>query len=240
MRLDKLKTQYQRELVPLTEQREALQREILELKGVRDVFLEETTVLNARNEELAQLSNVYARRMDASPSEPPSRPEPATPQRYEDLRPPASIPAKPDQGYDEGPDARGFRMHKEPDMPTPSKGGKFMKWGSRSKEPLAPSGGSTASSETPKKPPHTEHNFQQLSVLRLTRCDQCGDKMWGSQLRCSGALCIFVVLCSLTPSQCAISPYIPAVSHMFKRYVNTNMVTTTPYLCVSNLNSPLM
>ena len=31
----------------------------------------------------------------------------------------------------------------------------------------------------------TEHVFQQISVLRVARCDHCGDKMWGSQLKCT-------------------------------------------------------
>jgi hypothetical protein len=65
-KLDKLKTKYQQELTPLIQQQEGLTREIAELKAVRDVFLEETTVLNARNEELAQLSAQYVRRMDGA------------------------------------------------------------------------------------------------------------------------------------------------------------------------------
>jgi chromosome segregation ATPase len=79
-RLDTIKKQYQRDLIPLREERENLAREIAELKGVRDVFLEETTVLNARNEELAQLSAQYARRMVPIP-ETPQKPQPATPSR---------------------------------------------------------------------------------------------------------------------------------------------------------------
>ena len=43
-----------------------------------------------------------------------------------------------------------------------------------------------------KAPGRREHTFQQLSVLRFTRCDHCGDKMWGSQLRCSGEHCFSV------------------------------------------------
>lgn len=34
---------------------------------------------------------------------------------------------------------------------------------------------------------NTKHNFQHYTVLR-SRCDQCGDKMWGAQLRCTGTL----------------------------------------------------
>jgi hypothetical protein len=63
MRLDHIKTQYQHELIPLAQQREALAREIVELKAVRDAFLGETTAPNARNEEFVQPSAQYARRM---------------------------------------------------------------------------------------------------------------------------------------------------------------------------------
>ncbi len=41
MRFDNIKTQYQHELIPLTEQREILVRELAELKASRDAFLEE-------------------------------------------------------------------------------------------------------------------------------------------------------------------------------------------------------
>ena len=41
----------------------------MELRTARDTFLEETTVLNARNEELAQLSAQYTRRIDVATSE---------------------------------------------------------------------------------------------------------------------------------------------------------------------------
>ena len=78
MRLDNIKSQYQHDLVPLTQQREALQREIAELKAVRDVFLEETTTLNARNEELAQLSAQYTRKLEMTPETPQKQPIPKT------------------------------------------------------------------------------------------------------------------------------------------------------------------
>ncbi|KAF6759983.1 hypothetical protein DFP72DRAFT_882886 [Ephemerocybe angulata] len=59
-RLDNIRSQYSRDLIPLQKQREQLQREIVELRAVRDVFLEETASLNARNEELAALSAQYS------------------------------------------------------------------------------------------------------------------------------------------------------------------------------------
>ena len=60
---------------------------------------------------------------------------------------------------------------------------RFIKWpGSKApKENIAVMNG--ADMGKPKW--RTEHVFQQVSVLRVARCDHCGDKMWGSQLRCT-------------------------------------------------------
>ncbi|KAF8973325.1 hypothetical protein BDZ97DRAFT_1780833 [Flammula alnicola] len=168
-RLENIRNQYQRELVPLNEQKEALNREISELKAVRDVFLEETTVLNARNEELAQLSAVYARRIDNAPETPskngndPSdvpRPIPQTNLVAPSL---SSSTSASSTVYDENQDFRLRAPRSDNEMHTPAKGNKF-KWPGKA---------------------HIEHCFQQTSILRFTRCDHCGDKLWGSQLRCS-------------------------------------------------------
>lgn len=185
VRLEKLKTQYQRDLLPLNQEREALTREIMELKAARELYLEETTVLNARNEELAQLSAQYARRIDSAPQE--QQPAPETPSKMDYNRRPseerAAAQAQVMQHLQADGDNSDLRVNRplrlEHEQPTPSKGGKFMKWpgSSRPKDAVAsPSG----------RPKALEHNFQQTSVLRLTRCDHCGDKMWGSQLRCTG------------------------------------------------------
>lgn len=178
VRLEKIKKEYQRDLVPLIEQREALTREVTELKAVRDVFLEETTVLNARNEELAQLSAQYTRRMDTVPETTSSH---FTPQKapLQHSRPSAEV-------NDDTADLRYIKVPKaEVDMPTPSK--KFIKWPTRTKEAaVVVNGSSLASSESRSKT--FEHNFQQLSMMRIGRCDHCQDKMWGSQLRCSSTL----------------------------------------------------
>lgn len=129
-RLDTIKKQYQRDLVPLKEERENLTREIVELKGVRDVFLEETTVLNARNEELAQLSAQYSRRMVAIPETPP-KPQRSTPMRaqpssqYLNTISPSATGSS--SASDEMHDAK-LKVHRvEVEAPTPSKG-KFIKW----------------------------------------------------------------------------------------------------------------
>ena len=161
---------------------------------MRDVFLEETTVLNARNEELAQLSAVYSRRMESVPEGvadalriPIDKTRTQTHQQQQPQQPIALPPSLSSSTSgssvvyeDSNVDPRYIRVQKtDIEMHTPSKG-KFIKWpGSRAKEALSP----PALSE---KKIHLEHNFQQLSILRFTRCDHCGDKMWGSQLRCTG------------------------------------------------------
>ncbi|KZT18293.1 hypothetical protein NEOLEDRAFT_1184394 [Neolentinus lepideus HHB14362 ss-1] len=66
VRFDNIKSQYSRELVPLTEQKEILNREVAELKALREQFLEETASLSARNEELAQLHHQYIRQMETA------------------------------------------------------------------------------------------------------------------------------------------------------------------------------
>ncbi|KAG6816966.1 hypothetical protein H0H87_001280 [Tephrocybe sp. NHM501043] len=188
-RLDSIKYQYKRDLVPLTKERESLQREIAELKAVRDVFLEETTVLNARNEELAQLSAAYSRRMETVPEgPPPTNGHDHTRGPSSDHRrayPPSvaishSLSSSTSSTlHDESIELRPPRMQKQDSDHTLSRA-KFMKWGSRGKE--------TASHPTvpvERKVAPLQHNFQQLSILRFTRCDHCGDKMWGSQLRCT-------------------------------------------------------
>ncbi|KAF9051044.1 RhoGAP-domain-containing protein [Hymenopellis radicata] len=208
MRLDTLKSQYQRDLVPLTQKREALNREISELKAVRDVFLEETTVLNARNEELAQLSTQYARRIDSLPENAAQKTE-LTARPSEDrirghalqMQSQASTPL-PSQGVHPSTtsltDDSEFKTpnpkfsKSEVELPTPSKG-KFIKWpGSRAKEASSPAPADNRGKQS-------EHNFQQLSILRFTRCDHCGDKMWGSQLRCTG---------------CNISVHVRCINHV--------------------------
>lgn len=182
-------------------------REITELKATRDSHLEETTMLNARNEELAQLNAHYARRIDtiqrmeAVPETPPKS-EDSRHTSEERLRPQGTAsnshptqslhtPLQPHlnastTSFDDQTDRRFINIPRTKiDLPTPSK--KFMKWpGSATKE---------ASSGKAK----LEHNFQQLSILRFARCDHCGDKMWGSQSRCTA---------------CHISVHVRCVNHL--------------------------
>lgn len=250
MRLDNIRNQYQRDLMPLTQQRETLAREIAELKAVRDVFLEETTALNARNEELAQLSAVYARRMDSLP-EAPTKAYETTPRRdsLDRLRPQqssqtthilphsvSSSTASSSTLSDESSETRYFKPPK-PDMenPTPSKG-KFRKWpGSKAKDPFPLPSVSDGKGKT-----RLEHNFQQLSVLRFARCDHCGDKMWGSQLRCTGIVHVppIQTSASLTFLEPVAHPSMYDALLMFNHLVRTRIATGTnlnPYVCTITL-----
>ncbi|KAF7970388.1 hypothetical protein HWV62_24253 [Athelia sp. TMB] len=198
MRLDNIKSQYRHELMPLTQQKEALSREIADLKTARDMFLEETTVLNARNEELAQLSAQYARRMETmnvSESHPVFKSEvhaPPVDKRSGSFDKSRGHPSAPglQTSYSassastatltENHGSIGRSQKALPDISSSpmSRPGKFKWPGSKSKE-------ASATGADGKGPKRQEHKFQQHSVLRFTRCDHCGDKMWGSQLRCT-------------------------------------------------------
>jgi Rho-type GTPase-activating protein 1/2 len=191
-RFDNLKAQYKRELEPLVQQRDALLREIHELKEERNICLEETTALNARNEELADLNSRTAQvesgargpaprawsPMPASMGAPPAQLHtPSTPQSV-------SLPAAPpSSGQTSATLSFGAStvMHEERDEPRATPTDK-KKWFKPSKDMIK------LMSDGPPVPEKEflRHNFQQLTVLRFARCDHCGDKMWGTQLRCNG------------------------------------------------------
>jgi Rho-type GTPase-activating protein 1/2 len=172
----------------LTEQKEALSREIAELKAVRDAFLEETTVLNARNEELAQLSTVYTRRLENATELPARMLQDSFRHSSDNTRPHnlvapslSSSTSGSSAGYDENSDSRFIKTSRSDELHAPVKA-KFKWPGTKAKDLVSPA----FNSESNKGKAQFEHNFQQLSVLRFTRCDHCSDKMWGSQLRCTG------------------------------------------------------
>ncbi|KAH9935703.1 uncharacterized protein B0H18DRAFT_976924 [Fomitopsis serialis] len=184
MRFDNIKNKYQIELVPLTEQREALMREIMELKASRDAFLEETTALNARNEELAQLNAQYVRRIEAAGLDS-TAPKPETGAAdggYDRARQiqnlsssvTSSTVALSEEGSVET--SKFIKISKPESIDSHAQpikmGPKFLKW---------PGHKTTKENAAGRK----EHVFQQVSVLRVARCDHCGDKMWGSQFRCT-------------------------------------------------------
>lgn len=182
MRFDNIKVQYQHELLPLTSQREKLLREITELRAARDSFLEEATILNARNEELAQLGAQYVRRVDSG-VELDRRGDSLDKARAAILN--ASVTSSTVALSDES--GEKFIKISKPelvDAPAPQANTrKFIKWpGSRPQPPKDV----PVTNDANKAKTRVEHTFQQISMLRVSRCDHCGDKMWGSQLRCSG------------------------------------------------------
>lgn len=84
--------------------------------------------------------------------------------------------------YDENQEPRFIKSHRsENELHTPARP-KFKWPGSKSKDLASPA----PTADAGKSKARIDHNFQQLSILRFTRCDHCGDKMWGSQLRCTG------------------------------------------------------
>ncbi|PFH46386.1 hypothetical protein AMATHDRAFT_7881 [Amanita thiersii Skay4041] len=179
--LDNLHMQYQRDLVPLEHQKETLKREILELKSFLDASLEEATVLNSRNEELALLNAEYLRQTEVRSPRGSQHP-------HHNVVSVNHSNAIEDE----------INRNKQPESSTPSK--KF-KWPSyKGRETSQP----TIGYDLIKKKARIEHSFTQMSVLRFTRCDRCGDKMWGSQLRCTA--------CNMSVHiRCAVNVYTACV-----------------------------
>ncbi|KZT10745.1 RhoGAP-domain-containing protein [Laetiporus sulphureus 93-53] len=192
-RFDNIKNQYQNELVPLTEQREALMREVTELKASRDAFLEETTALNARNEELAQLNAQYIRRLETAGLDPTivkhgqdidarDKFDNADDRARHEQSPSLSATSS-TVALTEESESRFIKVSRPEAVEAPGafRPPKFIKWPGHKapKEAVAISW-----PEAAKPPTRKEHVFQQISVLRVARCDHCGDKMWGSQSRC--------------------------------------------------------
>lgn len=227
MRFDNIKNQYQHELLPLTEQREALMREITELKASRDSFLEETTMLNARNEELAQLNAQYVRRVENARVEPSfGNQELSTQDRSDTIYNKArtiqnlssSVTSSTVALTEESTESKFVKISKPDaiDSPAPqSKSTKFIKWpGSRT-----PKDNVTIAWPDNNKPNkgRKEHVFQQISVLRVARCDHCGDKMWGSQFRCTSECmhsCIHCFWLISMAEDCNIAVHTRCVHHV--------------------------
>ncbi|EIN11622.1 RhoGAP-domain-containing protein [Punctularia strigosozonata HHB-11173 SS5] len=198
MRLDKIKGQYQRDLVTLTEQKETLAREIAELKASRELYLEETSALNARNEELAKLSAQYVRRVEeaAASLEPEEaaggRTSGASFDKPRDVANSAmshsatSLTASSTAWSEETTDTRFIKVSR-PDAPdTTPQIKKIFKWpGPRAAKEQAVV--QPSQSDNSKSSQGPKHAFQQINVLRFAfaRCDHCGDKMFGTQFRCT-------------------------------------------------------
>ena len=136
-------------------------------------------MLNARNEELAHLNAYYIRRIEAASSEYPTpvrekqsyeRQHPALP-----LQPSHVVNSSFGASSDESTDLSKYAKAQQ----KPTTG--VFKWRGNSKEPSA-----SAGQDGPNEKPRSKHTFQfqQVNVLRLSKCDHCGEKLWGSQARC--------------------------------------------------------
>ena len=195
IRFDGIKTQYKRQLEPLTEQREALMREIEELTESRKAILEETAALHARNDELSGLNHQMARDIEnkifqQSYDNPPTYdqpPEPTPPPPPPSSTKIFSASTSSNMTYvDES--SRTLRSRPS-DVAENNRGGLFKR--SKNREITTPVKGDSNSpgfmmngfSKALKFIPHA---FTQMALLRVARCDHCNDKMWGTQSRCNG------------------------------------------------------
>ena len=204
-RLDTIKEQYREELEPLTAQREALQREIAELRETREQFLEESTALAAKNEELAELNAQLSRQAEIAQenlsrargptifhTKTPGRSHPSGSPSLSSLATSATLHEVPEET------ARVVKVTKpEPIEAAPAR---RFKWYKSSKGPDMSSVSASISKPLAlpidkrnggMQRPSTEfglreHAFHQHSTMRFTRCELCQEKMWGLQeVRCA-------------------------------------------------------
>jgi len=152
-------------------------------------------MLNLRNEELAQLTQQYLRRMEAADVPPIIVKREKSSQSLDKPRPPQYSGSASSSTLNDEAEPKVIRIVKPDTLEVPASSfrpPKFLKWsGKASREHLAkePAINIVPPEMMPSKPRHTkEHTFQQSSALRIARCDHCGDKMWGSHLRCTGSV----------------------------------------------------
>ena len=150
-------------------------------------------MLNLRNEELAQLTQQYLRRMEAAdvPATPAKREKSS--QSLDKTRSPQYNGSASTSTLNDEVEPKVIRVVKPDVLEVPASSfrpPKFLKWsGKASREHLTkePAINIVPPETIPSKPRSVkEHVFQQFSALRFARCDHCGDKMWGSHLRCTG------------------------------------------------------
>ena len=203
-RLDTIKEQYRDELEPLTAQREALQREITELRETREQFLEESAALAAKNEELAELNaqlsrqveqmqdllsrnrgGMFANKIRTHPSGSPSMSSLATSATLHDVPEETAKVVKVSKPEPiEAAPARRFKWYKS------SKGPDMSNMPANISKPLnLPPGRNIQRPST--EMGLRDHQFQQHSTMRFTRCELCQEKMWGLQeVRCASTYLI--------------------------------------------------
>ena len=150
-------------------------------------------MLNLRNEELAQLTQQYLRRMEATDAPPTPAKREKSSQSLDKARPVQYNGSTSTSTLSDEAEPRVVRVVKPDALEVPASSfrpPKFLKWsGKASREHLTkePAINIVPPETMPSKPRATkEHTFHQFSALRFARCDHCGDKMWGSHLRCAG------------------------------------------------------
>lgn len=202
-RLNTVKEQYKSQLQPLTLEHEKLNREITELRETRDLYIEEAAALSAKNDELAELNTRLTKQTETMQD---NLARPRAPSAY--MRPgikhhisgspslssiatTATLHETPDESFrqqrngrtdpiDAAPAARRFKWYKSSKGPEPSGLSNSIS------RPLAlpPDKSKTRPSADPGV---REHVFQPTSILRFSKCEHCGDKMWVLQeVRCAG------------------------------------------------------
>ncbi|KAF8342190.1 Rho GTPase activation protein [Cantharellus anzutake] len=205
-RLDYVKSQYRKDLEALQEKREWVLKEITELGEARDIFLEETTALNTRNEQLADLNAQIAAQIqnvvgdpvastaagqhvsqdysvtlvgsDIASTKASSRGRKNARSRYS-----PSVTSFNTVGtnstYDISEETVVSFRGAKPSTPEPHVHQKKFRW-------LRDAAGGVMSNKAPHAPLGVKgHNFASANMLRITRCDHCGDKLWGAQMKCT-------------------------------------------------------
>lgn len=203
--MNSIKQDYLDELEPLIASKAQLQREISDLRDTRNLYIEESTALSAKNDELTELHQRLLKKQE-SLQEGLSRARPPTAylkghKMHISGSPSLSSLATASLStlHDVAEDAiRGSKLgnNQATEATAPATKNRF-KWYKSSKGPeTAISAGSISKPlgivEKPKtRPSHEvslrEHAFQPQTILRFSKCEYCGEKMWGLQeLRCTG------------------------------------------------------
>lgn len=209
-RFDRIKSKYKDELEPLISQKESLAREIFELRETRDLYLEESTALSAKNDELAELNTRLTKKFETLQD---TIARQRLPLPVNQFRQKQHISGSPSMSSimttatisDASDDIRQIRIAQPVHLDNNQSKGRF-KWYKSSKGPeTIMASTSTSSKSSSLAPPSDkskgrtshdigtrEHIFQQHSILRFSRCEHCQEKMWGLQeLKCAacGVVC---------------------------------------------------
>ncbi|KAJ9114608.1 hypothetical protein QFC22_005481 [Naganishia vaughanmartiniae] len=205
-KLNNLKDKYRRELEPLDVEKQVLKREIGDLRDTRNLYLEESVALSAKNEELADLNTRLSKQTEAMQDmiNRHHRPPHLRNARQHISGSPSMSSLTTSSTLHELPDdmLKGIKAMKLEPLETAPAARRFKnKWYKSSKGPeiqhttsASISKPLTATTERIKaRPSHDpgmrEHVFQPHSILRFCKCEHCGDKMWGLQeYRCAEKL----------------------------------------------------